>query len=172
MDSTEIAAGEPVELEYRPTLRQYEEAGRARRAASGREGKAGGGALSVAVIAVLTVVRDPGLASAVLASMAIGALVGVFVVRPRREASDLHDRAVRRGGHRATIDADGVTVEHELGSERFTWDGLLSYRETDGLFVLFDDEEATRAVLLPKDRLSAPETDRLRTYLDGHLQQA
>ncbi|WP_338696285.1 YcxB family protein [Streptomyces sp. Q6] len=168
MHHTGIPAAPSVELEYRPTLRQCEEAGQARRAASDRDRRSRIVTVVFAVLAVLLAARDGGAASAGLIGVAIGLVVRVFVVRPRREDRALHARAVRRGGHRATVDANGVHVEHELGSEAIAWAGVRRFVETENLVVLLD-EDAAEATALPKEGLSREDADRLRRLLDEHL---
>ncbi|MBO1336920.1 YcxB family protein [Streptomyces sp. VRA16 Mangrove soil] len=161
-----------LRLSYRPTQRQCAQIVAARGRASGRTRRVLLALALLAVSATLSAATGGSGTAAFSPAIVIGLAVGVLVVRPRRETRALHERAVRCGGHEVVVDGDGVRVEHDLGSERITWEGLADYTETDDLFVLFDDEDASHATVVPKDRLSAEDTAALRAFMDSRLRQA
>ncbi|MFJ8195697.1 YcxB family protein [Streptomyces sp. NPDC096152] len=175
MDMGRDAVQDGVELEYRPTVKDFTAALRQR----SRIGRA---ARRQKLLVVL--------AAVVFALEAAQALTGggvhwfpliwapcfalLLVAAPWLQARQFLKLAARNGAYRVTVSDAGVTVATDHSSSSVGWAAQPRYRETPEIFVTFsDDKNASCFTVLPKRGLANPaDVDRLREILDRHLTRA
>ncbi|MEV0784203.1 hypothetical protein AB0I52_14760 [Streptomyces sp. NPDC050423] len=165
-----------VELRYRPELRDYSVALRARNrvgVASRRQ-------------RILMVAATACLVAATLLSLARGTDVPValpvallicfvlLVLSPWLMARQLFRFVRRQGEFRVRVDESGVSVDTDNSSVVVRWQAQPRYVETTDLFVMLsDDKNATALTVIAKrGAQDRSDVDRLREIFDRHLAKA
>ncbi|MGW5426372.1 YcxB family protein [Streptomyces sp. NPDC004059] len=168
MDMGRDAVMETVELDYRPTARDFSSALWARRKVTWSvRHLVGAVAVGVLCYALLASDGDIDLPTLLLLCyLALG-----LVLLPRLQGRGMMRAADVNGPCRTTVTDTGVTIRGEHITVTQGWGARPVYRETPELFVLFSDGKKARCLtLLPKHGLSDPsDADRLRAILDRHL---
>ncbi|MFD0023776.1 YcxB family protein [Streptomyces sp. NPDC058382] len=162
-----------VELRYRPELRDYSAALRAR----GRFSKAGRRQRTLAVAATGCLVAAVFLALArgadVPAVLPLGLLVcfSLLFLSPWLVARQVFRFVRRQGEFRVRVDEAGVTVDTDNSSTVIRWRAQPRYVETADLFVMLsDDKNATALTVIAKRGVQdRSDVDHLREIFDRHL---
>ncbi|MEV6728636.1 hypothetical protein [Streptomyces sp. NPDC051364] len=177
MDTNTVpAAGEAVQLVYRPTTADLTEAIRARssRTPAGRRRRrlyVGFAVLFLALAVLVTLARDG------FQPLSVGLTAGAlsFGVTPRL-MHGLQARAFgalleRAGETRAVVDDTGVQVITADTATRIGWTAQPSYVETDLAFVMLSaDKQSIGMTVLPKRGAAHPaDIDRMRSIFDRNL---
>ncbi|PJE95815.1 hypothetical protein CUT44_21420 [Streptomyces carminius] len=172
-----VRQAEPVELVYRQTAEDFDEALRVRARRARRDGPLPYvllPAVMVGVVVSVSLVTDnPVLTAFTVAGGAIGMVFGLLRERAVRRAQtrELLRFAEAQGEYRTTVDDAGLHVTGTGTSSSFGWELYDRYVETVGLFVLLNGKgQVTGFAALPKrGARDADGVDRLRGILDRHL---
>ncbi|MER6996675.1 YcxB family protein [Streptomyces sp. NPDC000410] len=90
---------------------------------------------------------------------------------PWLQARAVAKHAEQQGEFRVSVDDTGIRITNESSSARYEWQGWGRYAETDGVFVLLSRDKAGVGMMaLPKRGVTGPgDADQLRAFLDRHL---
>ncbi|MER6117876.1 YcxB family protein [Streptomyces sp. NPDC001743] len=173
MSEQREAVHSAVELRYRPVLRDYSAALRARNrvgAAGRRQRILGMATTGCGVVALsLSLARDPDVPLPILLGLLICG--PALLLSPWLMARQLFRFVGRQGEFRVRVDESGVGVETDSTSAVVRWQAQPRYAETADLFVLFsDDKDATGLTVIAKRGVrDGSDVDRLREIFDRHL---
>ncbi|WP_351231967.1 YcxB family protein [Streptomyces sp. NPDC002133] len=168
--------GQAVELVYRPTTDDVNQALRVRlkRSLGWRFAWVMGVfcAVIVVLLMLLLLLTGRGLGAmppAVWVAMAVFPLT--LWGTPRLQARAVTKHAEQQGEFRVSVDDTGISIAAESSSSRYGWQSWGRFAETKGVFVLLSPDKAGVGVMiLPKRGVIAPaDADRLRALLDRHL---
>ncbi|NUP16155.1 MAG: YcxB family protein [Streptomyces sp.] len=161
-----------IELVYQPTVKDLEQALRARLRASrsGRMQRWLPGVLGVLALLQLALMIAGGDASLMIILWALLAAV-MLAVMPWLQARQLHRFAQRTGTCRTLVTDTGVSIANDSTATTINWAAMPRYAETPEVFVLLSgDNKAVGITVLPKRGIQDPsDADRLREILDRHL---
>ncbi|MFF5275511.1 hypothetical protein [Streptomyces sp. NPDC000133] len=162
-----------VELRYRPVLRDYSAALRARNrvgAAGRRQRILGVVATGCAVVAIaLSLVSGTDVPVPLLVALLFCG--PVLLLSPWLVARQLFRFVGRQGEFRVRVEESGVTVDTDNSSTVVRWRAQPRYLETADLFVMLsDDRNAVGLTVMAKRGVQDPsDVDRLREIFDRHL---
>ncbi|WP_328881774.1 YcxB family protein [Streptomyces sp. NBC_00299] len=161
-----------VELVYQPTVKDLDQALRARLRASrsGRMQRWLPGAMAVLALLMLALVIATGSGSPIVILWLLVAAVMVAAI-PWFQARQLHRFAQRQGTCRTLVTDTGVSIANDAGTTTINWAGMPRYAEAAEVFVLLSgDNTAVGVAVLPKRGIQEPaDADRLREILDRNL---
>lgn len=167
--------GTAVELVYRFTVADFEEAlrGRARRSPAGRAEALMAPLLAVAAVVVLSVLLDATLLVPIISLVPSAAFASWVTVRGLRTRGRRMFSVVEPYGQCRTVaDDHGAVSTGERASFTMDWTVFREYLETPALFVLLGGDRAAGIAVLPKRGARNPEdVDRLRAILDRNLKR-
>ncbi|MGW2559933.1 YcxB family protein [Streptomyces sp. NPDC001514] len=176
MNAEEVVHGQAVELVYRPTADDVNQALRARlkRSLGWRFAWVMGVfcAVIVALLILLLLLTGRGLGAM---PPAVWVVMIVFPLTlwgtPRLQARAVAKHAEQQGEFRVAVDDTGILIATDNNSARYGWQSWGRYAETDGVFVLLSpDRAAIGMMVLPKRGVTGPaDVDRLRVLLDRHV---
>ncbi|MDF3297417.1 YcxB family protein [Streptomyces tropicalis] len=175
MDMGRDAGQGVVELEYRPTGKDFTAALRQRsRIARSRRAQKLSVLLAAVVFAIEVAQALTGGGVHWFPMLWAPCFVLLLVASPWLQGRQFLKLAARNGTFRVTVSDAGVTVATEHSTTSIGWPAQPRYRETPEIFVTFsDDKNASCFTVLPKRGLQDPaDADRLREILDRHLTRA
>ncbi|MEU2245623.1 hypothetical protein [Streptomyces sp. NPDC019224] len=162
-----------VELRYRPVLRDYSVALRARDRVSpaGRRQRFLGVATTGCAVVATSLSLAQGTDVPVPPLVALLLCGPVLLLRPWLMARQLFRLVARQGEFRVRVDESGVGVDTESSSTVVRWPAQPRYLETADLFVMLsDDKNATALTVIAKrGAQDRADVDHLREIFDRHL---
>jgi len=162
-----------VELRYRPELRDYTTALRARNrvGASGRRQRLLGAVATVCALVALSLslATDSEVPVPLLAALLLSG--PLLLLGPWLTARQLFRFVRAQGEFRVRVEETGVSVETDNTSAAVRWQAQPRYVETAELFVLFsDDRNATGLTVIAKRGVQdRSDVDRVREIFDRNL---
>ncbi|MFF7161601.1 YcxB family protein [Streptomyces sp. NPDC008086] len=167
--------GTAVELVYRPTAADFEEAlrARARRSPAGRVQVLMAPVAGVVAVSVFSVLRDAPLPVWIVSLVLTVSVTCWGTLRGLRTmARRMFSMVEPYGQCRTVADDRGAATAGERASFSMEWTVVREYLETPGLFVLLAGDRAAGVALLPKRGAQDPaDVDRLRVILDRNVKR-